>query len=151
MIAAMDGARRVRWSPRLRDALEAGMQLTVVGAAPLKAPMSSVAVLARGGPETVSLAAAFVPGVPRGALAILGLGRLGVFDPRTLVEARFPTRRAGNTVLVLDPEGADALAVAPGLLAQPTLTAGTWPVLRPLIGTTHVRPRPGRPRATLEA
>ena len=127
------------------------MQLTVVGAAPLPPPMSSVAVLARGGPQTVSLAAALVPGVQRGALAFLGLGRLAASDPRQVLAQRFPTRRAGNTMIVLDEEGVDALALAPGLLAQPTLTAGTWPVLRPLVGTTHVAARPAGPRARLEA
>lgn len=143
--------RRVRWSPKLCDAIEAGLQLTVVGAAPLPAPMSSVAVLARGGPGTVSLAAALVPGVQRGALAFLGLGRLANLDPREMVAGRFRTRRSGNTVVVLDDQGDDALALAPGLLTQPTLTAGTWPVLRPLVGTTHVPARPARPRERLEA
>jgi AAA+ superfamily predicted ATPase len=143
MMLGVPDTRTIRWAPPLTAALKAGLPLTVVGRQGAPSPLSSVVVLARSSGDSFSLAAIFLPTIERGALAMspIGPGRVIGFDPARTVGARFPTRRRGSGVYVLTDDGAEQFVVAPGLFNQPTLSAGSWPLLLPLVGP-HASARP---------
>src|SRR5256885_3716439 len=149
MMVGVPDTRTIRWAPALAAALKAGLPLTVVGRQGAPSPLSSVVVLARSGGDSCSLATIFLPTIERGALAMspIGPGRVVGFDPARTVGARFPTRRRGSGVYVLAEDGAEQFVVAPGLFNQPTLSAGSRPLLLPLVGP-HT---PARPLAAGEA
>ena len=139
----------VRWAPELAKALRAGLPLTVIGREVAPSPLSSVVVLARSGGAQAALAAMFLPSLERGAFAFspLGVGRLLAFDPRRELGAAFPTRRRGSGLYILDERGDEQFVLAPGLFNQTTLSAGSWPLLLPLVGP-HTE---GRPLDRIEA
>jgi AAA+ superfamily predicted ATPase len=138
-----DAAGTVRWAPALAGALRQGLQLTVIGRQAAPSPLSSVVVLARSGSGGASLATVFLPTIERGALAFspIGLGRLVAFNPGRSIAERFPTRRRGSGLYVLGEDDAERFVLAPGIFNQSTLTAGTWPLLLPLVGP-HTAARP---------
>jgi len=143
MIVRVSDSGTVGWAPALAGALRAGLPLTVIGRQVAPPPLSSVAVVARSGPGGASLATIFLPTIERGALAFspLGLGRIVSFNPGASIGERFPTRRRGSGLYVLDEAGGEQFVLAPGIFNQATLTAGSWPLLLPLVGP-HAAARP---------
>ncbi len=134
----------VRWARALAQGLRDGLPLTVIGRQAAPSPLSSVVVLAHSGGGRASLAAVFLPTVERGAasaISPLGLGRMLAFDPRRALGEAFSSRRRGSGLYVLSEAGEEQFVLAPGIFNQATLTAGTWPLLLPLVGP-HAAPRP---------
>src|SRR5438034_7575950 len=106
-------------APELDETLAAGMPLQVLGQTGRRGPLSRLVVLGRSDPVTgVALA-----GVLAGTLRI----------PRAIT-TRFRTATRGRNLYVLDDAGSKRFLVSPGIMGQVVVSAGSWPLVLPVLG-----------------
>jgi AAA+ superfamily predicted ATPase len=148
---------QITWAPELAERLRTGLPLTVLGQAALAPPLGRVLVLGRsdGGPSgATALAAVIMPDASPGALALapFGLGPLaGAFQPPDELRERFPARRTGEAIFILDEQGRERFVVGPGVVLNHLVIAcGAWPLVAPLFGP-RTRARPVADAAALRA
>src|SRR5919201_1597178 len=110
-------------APELDEALASGLQLQVLGQS------------ARSGPEEGVAVAAVLAGTVRTPPAIT---------------ARFRTARRAGHLYVLNDAGTARFLISPGVLSQVVISAGSWPLVLPVIGP-RAKPIPAADTARLQA
>jgi len=106
-------------APELDEALAAGLPLQVLGQTGRRGPLSRLVVLGRSDP----VAGVALAGVLAGTLRI----------PRAIT-TRFRTATRGRNLYVLDDAGSERFLVSPGIMGQVVVSAGSWPLVLPVLG-----------------